>query len=63
MSASGRRPALAGLTAALVFSVVIGSSVSAWRIAVSRQQQRLEIYAANIALAGRFIRDGGEDRA
>lgn len=58
-----RKPALAGLTAALLFSVVIGSSVSAWRIAVSRQQQRLEMYAANIALADRYIRDGSVDRA
>ena len=65
-----RKPALAALVAALVLTVVVGSSMAGWRIAAARQQERLarqkeklETYASSIAQADKFIQEGSPDRA
>lgn len=72
-----RKPALAGLTGALAFTVIVGSALAGWRIAAARQQERqarqqerqarererLETYASSIALANSYIKNGSIDRA
>jgi eukaryotic-like serine/threonine-protein kinase len=58
-----RKPALATLAGALVFTLVVGSTVAVWRISVARQQQRREAYYSSVALADKFIQDGSPDRA
>jgi serine/threonine protein kinase len=58
-----RKPALAGLSAALILTVVVGTTVAAWRIAAARQLEKLESYYASIGLADRYIKDGSIDRA
>jgi len=58
-----RKPVVAGLAGALVLTVIVGSGVAGWRVAAARRQQRLEMYAANIALADRYLKDGSVDRA
>jgi len=58
-----RKPALAGLSAALILTVVVGTTVAAWRIAAARRLEKLESYYASIGLADRYIKDGSVDRA
>jgi len=58
-----RKPALASLAGALAFTLIVASTVAAWRIAVARQQERLGTYALSIALADGWIKDGSIDRA
>lgn len=58
-----RKPALAALASALVFTLVVGSAVATWWIEAARQQQRREAYYAAVALADKFIQEGSTDRA
>lgn len=58
-----RKPQLAGVIGAAFLIVVAVSTVAIERIAAARQQEKRERYAANIALADRYIKEGSIDRA
>ncbi|MHC1766698.1 MAG: protein kinase [Verrucomicrobiia bacterium] len=58
-----RNPKLAGTAAASALVIVAVSGLAAWRIAVARQNERLETYVSNISLAYEHIRDGSTDLA
>ena len=61
-----RKPALAGMTAAVVtllLTVTAVSVASAWRIANARKGEQREAYYSNIALASKLIEEGSIDRA
>ncbi len=58
-----RKPAVARMAGGSLVAVLVVSAIAAWRVGRAREQQRRETYYAAVALADKFIQEGGTDRA